>query len=77
MITKTYIMTKGDPSVGINGETAEVSLKFDFDDRAHREQVRAELQMCFSSIFGERATAIFEDETNEDDLCGDHDDIVG
>lgn len=60
-----YVSTKGDPSVGIYGESAEVTFSYEFDehDCNDREHVRDELQKCFSTIWNEKAYVIFEDET--------------
>ena len=63
-----YVWTKGDPSVGINGERAEVIFDDDLSDKEFREHARDELGMCFSAIWHEKATVMFSDETTGNDL---------
>lgn len=56
----------GDPSVGIPGMTLEMDTGLlEFEDREHREFVRATIRACYSDIWMEPFNIRFEDELDE------------
>lgn len=60
-MTIAYVQTAGDPSVGIDGCYTEVDLNYPVEELG-REECRARLAECFSTLWGERAVVQFEDE---------------
>jgi hypothetical protein len=65
--TLFYVSSKGDPSVGIDGQTAEVRVWVPADDRDYMAMVKIELASAFRGIWGEAATVMTEAEC----LAGD------
>ncbi len=61
MITRFYVMTKGDPQVGIQAVDTCMDLEFDIEDFG-REELRDELTDFFTKIYGEKVGIEFEDE---------------
>jgi hypothetical protein len=67
---KAHIYAKGDPSVGIPGSNAEVTIENWEDlleDPEIRQAQRETLIEAFSEIFGEKVSCSFEDECPD---CG-------
>lgn len=61
---EAYISAAGDPSVGIGSTCITIDtglVDFTHYDEA-REDTRESLRQCFSDIWGEPATVVFEDE---------------
>ena len=60
---KATIWSNGDPSVGINGNQAEVDMPYlgEVDDE-YRQGIRESLIMAFSDIFDDKAFVTFDDE---------------
>jgi len=63
---KATIWSNGDPSVGINGNQAEVDMPYlgEVDDE-YRQSIRESLATVFSEIFDDRAFVIFDDECSD------------
>lgn len=67
---KISIWTNGDPSVGINGQSAEVEIIGGewIDEQEYREEVREILGNAFHEIFDDGfLTVAFEDELQSED----------
>jgi hypothetical protein len=72
---KWIIESKGDPSVGIGGNSATVETTLDSgEDKEHLEMVRGYLRDVFKDLFDDRRVVVwteaeFEEYTKEDAGC--------
>lgn len=62
---KAWVSSKGDASVGLNGNGTELDLCFEFDGQQHRESTRSLLADCFGEMWGEKVYVQFGDENND------------
>jgi len=61
-VTKFYLYSPGDPSVGIHSIETEMDLCFDVGEGEEREELRKQLKEFFSDLYDDNIGIEFEDE---------------
>jgi len=61
-VTKFYLYSPGDPSVGIHSIETEMDLCFDVGEGEEREELRKQLKEFFSDLYDDNVNIEFEDE---------------
>ena len=61
-----HVWTDGDPSVGISGSSAQVTM-FPPEDEEKDKFIRFQLKVCFENIWDFRVQVMTEEEMKEDE----------